>query len=51
MRYVSSKTVGRALGAALLSGALGGCDFIEPVTTNPNGFPRPPSTSSLRASR
>jgi hypothetical protein len=40
MRYVSSKTVGRALGAALLIGALGACDFIEPVTTDPNAVPQ-----------
>jgi hypothetical protein len=39
MRYVSSKSVSRALGAALLIGALGACDFIEPVTSNPNAVP------------
>ncbi len=39
MRYVSSKAVSRALGAALLVGALGACDFIEPTSFDPNAVP------------
>lgn len=30
---------GRALGAALLAGSLGACDFIESTETNPNAVP------------
>ena len=39
MRYFGSKTVRRALGAAYMIGALGACDFIEPVTADPNAVP------------
>lgn len=39
MRRHRSFEVRRALGAVLLTGALGACDFIDPITTNPNAVP------------
>lgn len=34
-----TKWTGRALGAALLAGLLGGCDFIQSTTSDPNQVP------------
>ncbi len=39
MRYSRWNRVGRALGAALLVAAVGACDFIDPITTDPNAVP------------
>ncbi|GMR13933.1 MAG: hypothetical protein BMS9Abin29_2159 [Gemmatimonadota bacterium] len=39
MRNLRSNRVGRALGAALLAGALGACDFITPIEVDPNAVP------------
>ena len=39
MRYLRSTKVSRALSAALFLGALGACDLLEPVTTNPHLVP------------
>ncbi len=39
MRYLRWNRVSRALGAVLLMGSLGACEFIEPITVDPNAVP------------